>query len=342
MAVKLNTLMVTGGAGFIGSNFILHWLKHYPANLINIDKLTYAGNLDNLRSIENEKAYKFIHGDIGDVALLSQVLSQYQPDAIINFAAESHVDRSIDEPADFIETNINGTFRLLEAVRRYAQSNKPPIFLHISTDEVFGSLAKDDEPFSESSPFQPNSPYSASKAASDHIVRSHFRTYDLPCMVTHCSNNYGPYQFPEKFIPLMILNGMQAKSLPIYGDGHNIRDWLHVNDHATAICKVLLEGEIGESYNIGGGCELSNRDVVQQIVALLDEFYPQQKHAELIEFVADRPGHDKRYAINCNKIQSTLNWQPQIKFEQGLRDTVQWYRAKPEWIKRIQTGEYKT
>ena len=341
------TIIVTGAAGFIGSNFSLNWLTHTEEKVIALDKLTYAGNLENLQSAENNPNYLFIHGDIADAKLVAKILEEHQPRAIINFAAESHVDRSIHGPDDFIQTNIVGTFTLLEAAREYWQTLSPVkqklfCFQHISTDEVFGDLLHpDDAPnqvlpsFTEQSPYAPSSPYSASKASSDHLVRAWQRTYGLPVIVTNCSNNYGPYQHVEKFIPLMIANALAGKALPVYGKGDQIRDWLYVEDHVKALYKVLTEGEVGETYNIGGNNEKRNIDVVFTICAMLEKLAPSTPYSlasghvggfrSLITYVADRPGHDRRYAIDASKMQQKLNWQPEETFESGMRKTVQWF-----------------
>lgn len=345
----MRTILVTGGAGFIGANFILLARKLQWANVINLDKLTYASNLQTLAEIQNDPNYHFVPGDIGNTELVSYLLQQYQPDAIINFAAESHVDRSIFSPRDFIETNVVGTFQLLEASRRYwqqlsSQKQQQFRFLHVSTDEVYGSLQLHEPAFREDTPYAPNSPYAASKAASDHFVRAYHHTYGLPTLTTNCSNNYGPRQFPEKLIPLTILNALDGKTLPIYGDGQNIRDWLYVTDHCEAIYLVLQQGKIGETYNIGGLNEQTNLTVVEKICALLDELAPKSDflHSSLITFVKDRPGHDRRYAIDCSKIHRDLGWQPQENFDSGLRQTVQWYLENSEWVNQVRSGAYQT
>ena len=345
------TILVAGGAGFIGANFVLDWLAQADEPVINLDKLTYAGNLENLASLEGDARHRFVHGDIGDSALVARLLSEHQPRAILNFAAESHVDRSIHGPEDFIETNIVGTFRLLEAVRAYWKGLEPEAqqafrFLHVSTDEVYGSLGKDEPAFSERHQYEPNSPYSASKAASDHLVRAYHHTYGLPVLTTNCSNNYGPFHFPEKLIPLVILNALDGKPLPVYGDGSQIRDWLFVEDHARALFKVVSEGKVGETYNIGGHNEQKNIDVVRSICGLLDELAPQRPdgvahYADLITFVTDRPGHDLRYAIDASKIERELGWVPQETFQTGLRKTVQWYLDNLQWCRRVQDGSYQ-
>lgn len=342
-------ILVTGGAGFIGSNFVIHAIKSGRHKIINLDKLTYAGNLETLRSISEHENYLFVHGDIGDEKLVSSLLEKHRPYAIINFAAESHVDRSIHGPRDFIQTNIVGTFNLLESVRGYYQSldihEKMQFrFLHVSTDEVYGSLEKNDPPFSESNPYEPNSPYAASKAASDHLVRAWHHTYGIPVLTTNCSNNYGPYQFPEKLIPLIIHNALQHKSLPIYGDGLQVRDWLYVEDHCEAIETVLLKGKIGETYNIGGNNEKTNLFVVEAICQILDKLMPRQdqkSYTELITFVKDRLGHDRRYAINAKKISSELGWAPKETFETGIEKTIRWYLANSAWVNSILSGSYR-
>lgn len=343
-------ILVTGGAGFIGGNFVLDWLSNPKAEgIINLDKLTYAGNLATLASLENDARHVFIHGDIGDRGLVADLLEKYQPRAIVNFAAESHVDRSIHGPADFVQTNVLGTFNLLESVRDFwgrlpADQKSSFRFLHVSTDEVYGSLRADDPPFAETNPYEPNSPYSASKAASDHLVRAWFHTYGLPVLTTNCSNNYGPYHFPEKLIPLVILNALNGKPLPIYGDGQQIRDWLYVSDHCAAIRRVLERGQIGETYNVGGWNEKANLEVVNTICAVLDHLKPRvdhQSYAQQITFVADRPGHDRRYAIDARKIERELNWKPQETFESGIQKTVQWYLDNPVWIEGVVSGSYR-
>ena len=343
------SLFVTGGAGFIGSNFVLSSTGQSGDTVVNLDRLTYAGNLENLSSVERSEQHHFIQGDITDRKLLDQLLNEHHPKAVVNFAAESHVDRSIHGPEDFIQTNIVGTFRLLEAVRHYwtglAEPHKSNFrFLHVSTDEVYGSLGKNDPPFAETNRYEPNSPYSASKAASDHLVRAWHHTYGLPVLTTNCSNNYGPYHFPEKLIPLMIVNGLAGKPLPIYGDGQQIRDWLYVKDHCSAIRRVLEAGRPGETYNIGGWNEKPNIEIVQTICALLDELRPRpdgKSYATQIQFVADRPGHDRRYAIDARKIEQELGWRPAETFESGIRKTVQWYLDNPEWVQHVQSGAYR-
>ena len=343
-------ILVTGGAGFIGGNFVLDWLANPKAEgIINLDKLTYAGNLATLASLEKDSRHIFVHGDIGDRGLVGDLLEKYQPRAIVNFAAESHVDRSIHGPADFVQTNVLGTFNLLESARAYwsqlpAEQKADFRFLHVSTDEVYGSLKAEDPPFSETNPYEPNSPYSASKAASDHLVRAWFHTYGLPVLTTNCSNNYGPYHFPEKLIPLVILNALNGKPLPIYGDGQQIRDWLYVSDHCSAIRRVLEKGKIGETYNVGGWNEKANLDVVKTICSVLDSLKPRvdaQSYAEQITFVTDRPGHDRRYAIDARKIERDLQWKPQETFDTGIRKTVQWYLNNPVWVEGVVSGSYR-
>ena len=342
------TILVTGGAGFIGANFVLNWLGLELGPVINLDKLTYAGNLQSLIALEGNKNHIFVQGDIADNVLLNQLLAEYQPHAIINFAAESHVDRSIHGPEDFIQTNIVGTFHLLEAARAYFGSlnvaQKADFrFLHVSTDEVYGSLEAADAAFSETHAYQPNSPYSASKAASDHLVRAYHHTYGLPVLTTNCSNNYGAFQFPEKLIPLIIHNALNNKPLPIYGNGSNIRDWLYVTDHCSAIRRVLQVGRVGETYNIGGCNEKTNLEVVHTLCDILDSLKPKpnSSYREQITYVADRPGHDKRYAIDARKIQDELGWQPAETFETGIQKTVQWYLDHQQWVSNITTGEYR-
>jgi dTDP-glucose 4,6-dehydratase len=339
-------LLVTGGAGFIGSNFVLESLRR-GHSVINLDALTYAGNLENLSSINGNPAYTFVHGSILDGPLVSRLLATHQPDAIVHFAAESHVDRSILGPAAFVETNVNGTFTLLEAVlkhwRNLPDSKRDAFrFLHVSTDEVYGSLGPDEAAFHEETPYRPNSPYSASKAASDHLVRAYFHTYQLPVLTTNCSNNYGPYQFPEKLIPLMIHNAVEGKALPVYGDGQNVRDWLYVTDHCDAILAVLEKGRLGETYNVGGLNEQKNLDVVHALCSILDELHPEgAPHSRLINYVKDRPGHDKRYAIDCTKLQNELGWSPRESFTTGIRKTVQWYLDHQNWVANIVSGDYR-
>ena len=343
------SILVTGGAGFIGSNFVLDWLAQSDELVINLDKLSYAGNLENLQSLNGDQRHLFVQGDIGDSALVANLLIQHQPRAIINFAAESHVDRSIHGPEDFVQTNVVGTFRLLEAVRSYWNGLQGGVrqnlrFLHVSTDEVYGSLGKEDPAFTETHRYQPNSPYSASKAASDHLVRAYHHTYGLPVLTTNCSNNYGSYQFPEKLIPLMIFNALAGKPLPVYGDGQQIRDWLYVKDHCSAIRRVLDVGHAGEVYNIGGWNEKPNLEIVHTVCALLDELRPRtdgKSYREQITFVTDRPGHDRRYAIDARKIERELGWKPAETFETGIRKTVQWYLDNQAWVKNVTSGAYK-
>ena len=348
-------ILVTGGAGFIGSNFVLDWLEQRddlppnPEPLINLDALTYAGNLENLASLKGDERHIFVHGNIGDVGLVSRLLAEHQPRAVINFAAESHVDRSIHGPEDFIQTNIVGTFHLLEAVRAYWQhldlERKDHFrFLHVSTDEVYGSLAKDDPAFAETNRYEPNSPYSASKAASDHLVRAYHHTYGLPVLTTNCSNNYGPYHFPEKLIPLVILNALAGKPLPIYGDGQQIRDWLYVKDHCAAIRRVLEAGRVGETYNVGGWNEKPNIEVVHTLCVILDEFQPRadgRLYSEQITYVTDRAGHDRRYAIDASKIERELGWRPVETFDSGIRKTVAWYLDHRGWTQNVTSGAYR-
>lgn len=343
------TILVTGGAGFIGANFVLDWLAGSDEAVVNLDKLTYAGNLQTLASLQGDQRHIFVHGDIGDSSLVARLLQEHQPRAIVNFAAESHVDRSIHGPEDFIETNIVGTFRLLEAVRAYwggldDQARQSFRFLHVSTDEVYGSLAADEPAFTETHQYQPNSPYSASKAASDHLVRSYHHTYGLPVLTTNCSNNYGPYHFPEKLIPLMIVNALAGKPLPVYGDGQQIRDWLYVKDHCSAIRRVLEAGKTGEVYNVGGWNEKPNLEIVNRVCALLDELRPRpdgKPYAEQITYVTDRPGHDRRYAIDARKLERELDWKPAETFETGIRKTVAWYLDNQEWVQNVQSGSYR-
>jgi dTDP-glucose 4,6-dehydratase len=342
-------ILVTGGAGFIGTNFILDWLTQSDEEIINLDNLTYAGNLENLAPLKDDKRHIFIKGDICDSTLIISLLTKYKPRAIINLAAESHVDRSIKEPEGFIQTNIVGTFRLLEATRAYwgALENMKKEkfrFLHISTDEVYGSLSSKEKAFDEDHRYEPNSPYSASKAASDHLIRAYHNTYGLPVLTTNCSNNYGPYQFPEKLIPLIIINALTNKPLPVYGDGQQIRDWLYVKDHCDAIRRVLEAGTPGETYNIGGWNEKTNIDIIHTICSLLDTLSPHvdgKHYNEQITFVTDRPGHDRRYAINSNKIKRDLGWKPGETFETGIHKTVQWYLNNQSWVKNIQSGAYR-
>jgi dTDP-glucose 4,6-dehydratase len=342
-------ILVTGGAGFIGANFVLDWLAQSDEPVINLDQLTYAGNRENLASLAEDLRHLFVHGNIGDSVLVAGLLAQHQPRAVINFAAESHVDRSIHGPEDFIQTNIVGTFRLLEAVRAYwnnlpDQAQQNFRFLHVSTDEVYGSLVKDEPAFTERHRYEPNSPYSASKAASDHLVRAYHHTYGLPVLTTNCSNNYGPYHFPEKLIPLMIVNALAGKPLPVYGDGQQIRDWLYVKDHCSAIRRVLEAGKIGEVYNVGGWNEKPNIDIVHTVCALLDELRGRpdgKSYSEQITYVTDRPGHDRRYAIDASKIERELGWKPAETFDTGIRKTVQWYLENQDWVANVQSGAYR-
>jgi dTDP-glucose 4,6-dehydratase len=343
-------ILVTGGAGFIGGNFVLDWLKDPQAEgIVNLDKLTYAGNLATLDSLKNDSRHIFIHGDIGDHALVTRLLKEHQPRAIVNFAAESHVDRSIHGPAEFVQTNIVGTFNLLECARAYWNNlggvKKAAFrFHHVSTDEVYGSLSASDPAFTETNPYEPNSPYSASKAASDHLVRAWFHTYGFPVVTTNCSNNYGPYHFPEKLIPLVILNAIDGKPLPIYGDGQQVRDWLFVSDHCSAIREVLAKGKLGETYNIGGWNEKANIDVVKIVCQILDGLQPRadgKSYAEQITYVKDRPGHDRRYAIDASKIARELGWKPKETFDSGIKKTVQWYLDNPIWIQGVVSGSYR-
>ncbi len=341
------TWLVTGGAGFIGGNFVLRNVLENGHRIITLDKLTYAGNLDTLHPVNNHPNHVFVQGDIADAALVARLLETYQPDAIVHFAAESHVDRSIDGPADFIHTNIHGTFSLLQQAREYFQSlptEKAEAFrfLHVSTDEVYGSLDEDGL-FTEETPYDPSSPYSASKAASDHLVRAWHRTYGLPTLITNCSNNYGPYQFPEKLIPLMIEKALAGEPLPVYGDGLNVRDWLYVTDHCRAIETVLAKGVPGETYNVGGNAEKTNLAVVHAICDILDEQRPVSglRRRDLVTFIEDRPGHDRRYAIDASKLQNTLGWRPQESFTSGLKKTVQWYLDNRQWVQRVQDGSYQ-
>ncbi len=342
-------ILVTGGAGFIGANFVLDWLARNEEPVLNLDKLTYAGNLENLATLQGDARHVFVRGDIGDGALLAQLLARHQPRAVVNFAAESHVDRSIHGPQAFVETNILGTFGLLEAVRAYwgalaAQAKSAFRFLQVSTDEVYGSLGKDEPAFSERHRYEPNSPYSASKAASDHLVRAYHHTYGLPVLTTNCSNNYGPFHFPEKLIPLMIVNALAGKTLPVYGDGMQVRDWLYVKDHCAAIRRVLEAGRPGEVYNIGGWNEKPNIEIVRTVCALLDELAPRadgQRYDQQIGYVTDRPGHDRRYAIDASKIERELGWRPAETFESGIRKTVQWYLDNQPWVAHVQSGAYR-
>ncbi|MDP2093990.1 MAG: dTDP-glucose 4,6-dehydratase [Hydrogenophaga sp.] len=342
-------ILVTGGAGFIGANFVLDWLAQHDEPVINLDKLTYAGNLETLARLQGDARHVFVQGDIGDAALVSRLLAEHRPRAVVNFAAESHVDRSIHGPEDFIQTIIVGTFHLLESVRAYWGSlpgaeREAFRFLHVSTDEVYGSLGKNDPAFTENHRYEPNSPYSASKAASDHLVRAYHHTYGLPVLTTNCSNNYGPYHFPEKLIPLMIVNALAGKALPVYGDGMQIRDWLYVKDHCSAIRRVLEAGRLGEVYNVGGWNEKPNIEIVHTVCALLDELRPRaggQPYAAQISYVTDRPGHDRRYAIDARKLEAELGWKPAETFESGIRKTVQWYLDNPDWVAHVQSGAYR-
>ena len=343
------TVLVTGGAGFIGSNFVHTWLAQHDEVLVNLDKLTYAGNLRNLRALAGDTRHHFVQGDIGDTSLVSQLLATHQPRAVLHFAAESHVDRSIHGPMDFIQTNVVGTFQLLESVRAYwagldDQAKQDFRFLHVSTDEVYGSLAPDAPAFSETNLYEPNSPYSASKAASDHLVRAWHHTYGLPVLTTNCSNNYGPYHFPEKLIPLVIHNALAGKPLPIYGDGQQVRDWLYVEDHCKALMRVLQDGRLGETYNVGGWNEKPNIEVVRTLCSLLDELQPRadgQSYATQMTFVKDRLGHDRRYAIDARKLERELGWRPEETFESGLRKTVQWYLGHGDWVEEVTSGSYR-
>jgi len=347
--MTLQPILVTGGAGFIGSNFVLRWLAEERAPVVNLDKLTYAGNLGNLQSVSSDSRHIFVRGDICDRKLLSELFQQHAPRALVHFAAESHVDRSIHGPDDFVQTNVIGTFSLLEEARAYwttlDEAQKAAFrFLHVSTDEVYGSLRPTDPPFSETTAYAPNSPYAASKAASDHLVRAYHHTYGLPTLTTNCSNNYGPYQFPEKLIPLVILRAIQGKPIPVYGDGQNVRDWLYVEDHCDAIRTVLARGRVGETYNIGGWNEKPNLEIVHTICSILDELQPSDPvlpHSKLITYVQDRPGHDRRYAIDAHKIEQELHWKPRETFETGIRKTVQWYLANQAWLEEVTSGRYR-
>ncbi len=342
-------ILVTGGAGFIGANFVLDWLAGSQEPVVNLDKLTYAGNLQTLASLQSDGRHHFVQGDIGDAELVARLLAEHRPRAIVNFAAESHVDRSIHGPEDFVQTNVVGTFRLLEAARHYWQAlpvgeKEAFRFLHVSTDEVYGTLSADAPAFTESHAYEPNSPYSASKAASDHLVRAWHHTYGLPVLTTNCSNNYGPFHFPEKLIPLMIVNALAGKNLPVYGDGMQIRDWLYVKDHCSAIRRVLEAGQLGETYNVGGWNEKPNIEIVQTICALLDELRPRadgRSYQEQITYVTDRPGHDRRYAIDARKLERELGWKPAETFDTGIRKTVEWYLANQEWVVNVQSGGYR-
>jgi dTDP-glucose 4,6-dehydratase len=344
-----DSILVTGGAGFIGSNFVLSWLGAGGGPVINLDKLTYAGNPENLASVAADPAYRFVHGDICDAELVARLLREHRPRAVVHFAAESHVDRSILGPEAFLRTNIDGTFTLLRAAREYFDSladeaRKRFRFLHVSTDEVYGTLTPDAPAFHEETPYAPNSPYAASKASSDHLVRAWVHTYGLPAIITNCSNNYGPYQFPEKLIPLMIANALQGKALPVYGDGQQVRDWLYVGDHCRALRTVLDRGRVGETYNVGGGNQRSNLEVVTTVCALLDELVPESKfkpHVQLVKYVTDRPGHDRRYAIDARKLERELGWRAQESFETGLRKTVEWYLANALWVEGVTSGAYQ-
>jgi len=342
------TILVTGGAGFIGSNFVIDWLAHNDEPVVNLDKLTYAGNLQNLTSLEGDSRHHFVRGDIGDGALVTRLLAEHKVRAVLNFAAESHVDRSIEGPGAFIQTNIVGTFNLLEAVRAYwngldEQAKAGFRFLHVSTDEVYGTLQSDAPAFTEQHRYEPNSPYSATKAASDHLVRAYHHTYGLPVLTTNCSNNYGPYHFPEKLIPLVIHNALAGKPLPIYGDGQQIRDWLYVTDHCSAIRRVLEDGRLAETYNVGGWNEKANIDVVRTLCAILDELQPRAdgaSYATQMTFVKDRPGHDRRYAIDAGKLERELGWRPAETFDTGIRKTVEWYLANGAWVENVTSGAY--
>ncbi len=342
------TILVTGGAGFIGGNFVLDWIATTGGPVVNLDKLTYAGNLETLKSLEGDDRHTFVQGDICDRALIDSLFSTYKPRAIVHFAAESHVDRSIHGPGEFVRTNVEGTFTLLEAARTYWNGLEGDVkanfrFHHVSTDEVYGSLGPNDPPFTETNTYEPNSPYSASKAASDHLVRAWHHTYGLPVTTSNCSNNYGPYHFPEKLIPLMIANALAGKPLPIYGDGQQIRDWLYVTDHCSAIRTILAKGKVGEVYNVGGWNEKPNIDIVKTIIALLDELKPSPEgsYARLITYVTDRPGHDRRYAIDARKIERDLGWKPAETFETGIRKTVQWYLDNQAWVQNVLSGAYR-
>ena len=342
------TILVTGGAGFIGGNFVIDWLSAVDEPVVNLDKLTYAGNLQTLAGLDGDARHVFVQGDICDRTLVDALLARHQPRAIVHFAAESHVDRSIHGPGEFVRTNVEGSFTLLEAARAYwgalEGGEKAAFrFLHVSTDEVYGSLGGEDAPFTETHPYQPNSPYSASKAASDHLVRAWFHTYGLPVVTTNCSNNYGPYQFPEKLIPLIIVNALAGRELPVYGDGQNVRDWLYVSDHCAAIRRVLEAGTPGETYNIGGWNEMPNVEIVNTICSLLDELRPDPlgSYSRLITYVKDRPGHDRRYAIDARKVERELGWRPAETFQSGIRKTVEWYLANPGWVGNVQSGAYR-
>ena len=344
------TILVTGGAGFIGSNFVLDWLAESQEIVVNLDLLTYAGNLENLETVKDDPRHIFVRGDIGDSVFVTSLLNQHQPRAVLNFAAESHVDRSIHGPEDFIQTNVVGTFHLLESVRAYWDGLKGDRkenfrFLHVSTDEVYGTLGPKDAPFTETTPYAPNSPYSASKAASDHLVRAYHHTYGLPVLTTNCSNNYGPYHFPEKLIPLCLHNALSGKPLPIYGDGMQVRDWLYVKDHCSAICRVLADGKVGETYNVGGWNEKPNLEVINTLCEILGELAPRadgMSYKSQISFVKDRAGHDRRYAIDASKIERELGWVPSETFETGIRKTIQWYLDHQGWVENIVSGDYRS
>jgi dTDP-glucose 4,6-dehydratase len=348
MTASKDTILVTGGAGFIGSNFVLRWIEEIGTPVVNLDLLTYAGNAANLASLKDDSRHQLVRADICDAEAVAAVIAEHRPRAVVHFAAESHVDRSIVDPGAFIRTNVQGTYTMLEQVRRYwsaldGAAKESFRFLHVSTDEVYGTLGPDDPPFSETTPYAPNSPYAASKAGSDHLARAYFHTYKMPVLTTNCSNNYGPFQFPEKLIPLVILNALEGKSLPVYGDGQNVRDWLFVDDHCSAIRTVLERGTLGETYNVGGNSERNNLHVVETICDLLDEMRPDGAigpRRKLIKFVTDRPGHDRRYAIDARKIARDLGWQPSVKFEQGLRNTVEWYLNHAEWVENVRSGSY--
>jgi dTDP-glucose 4,6-dehydratase len=339
-------ILVTGGAGFIGANFVLDWLAQHDEPVLNVDKLTYAGNLGNLAALANDERHVFVRGDIGDRALMDALLREHRPRAVVNFAAESHVDRSIHGPAAFVETNVVATFHLLEATRAW-WATLPPVagaafrFLHVSTDEVYGSLGATDPGFCETTPYAPNSPYSATKAASDHLVRAYHHTFGVPTLTTNCSNNYGPLQFPEKLIPLMIVNAMAGKALPVYGDGRNVRDWLYVGDHCAAIRTVLARGRPGETYNIGGNAEMANIDVVHTICTLLADAAPGRDYPSLVTYVTDRPGHDRRYAIDATKITAELGWKPHETFASGMRRTIRWYLDNARWLENVASKDYQ-
>ena len=342
------TILVTGGAGFIGANFVLDWLAAVGEPVVNLDVLTYAGNLESLQTLAGDERHVFVRGDICDRGLIDDLLARHQPRAIVHFAAESHVDRSIHGPGAFMQTNVHGTFTLLEAARGHwsgldADRRATFRFHHVSTDEVYGSLRPDDPPFTESNPYEPNSPYAASKAASDHLIRAWHHTYGLPVVTTNCSNNYGPYHFPEKLIPLMIVNALAGKPLPVYGDGQQVRDWLYVKDHCSAIREVLARGRLGETYNVGGWNEKPNIEIVRTVCALLDEMRPDPagSYSRLINFVTDRPGHDRRYAIDARKLERELGWRPAETFESGIRKTVRWYLDNPDWVANVQSGSYR-